>query len=381
MRVNVVGAGPSGLYAAILLRRLRPDAVIHIAEQNLPDATFGFGVVFSDQALGFLRADDPETADLIEPHMRRWPDIVINHRCTRIVIDGIGFAGIGRLELLRLLQRRAADLGLEPCYGQRIESPGDLPEADLVIGADGLNSVVRGADPEAFGTEITHQANHFIWYGAEREFDALTQTFVDTPYGRMNAHHYSYAPGRATFIVEMGAETFARSGFAELPEPEYRARCEEFFKDVLEGARLVANNSYWRQFPNLSCGRWFAGNRVLVGDALHTAHFSIGSGTRLALEDVIALVRALQEHDWDIAAALPAYQAARQPVLGKLVQAARRSADWYEDFGRHMDLEPWPFALSYIRRAGRLDAARLRALAPRFTAVLEARGIDLEGVA
>ncbi len=381
MRVNVVGAGPAGLYAAILLRRARPDIVIHIAEQNQPDATFGFGVVFSDQALGFLRADDPETADLIEPHMRRWPDIVINHRGVRIVIDGIGFAGIGRLELLRLLQRRAADLGLIPRYGQRIESPDDLPEADLVIGADGLHSAVRGTDPAAFGAEITHLSNRFVWYGAAREFDALTQSFVETPFGRMNAHHYAYAQGRATFIVEMGAETFAQTGFAGMSEPEYRARCESFFAGVLEGSRLIANNPVWRQFPNLSCARWFAGNRVLVGDALHTAHFSIGSGTRLALEDVIALVRALQENGWDIAAALPAYQAARQPVLDKLVQAARRSADWYEDFGRHMDLEPWRFALSYIRRAGRLDAARLRALAPRFSAAIEARGIDLEGEA
>jgi len=378
MRIAIIGAGPAGLYAAILLRRARPEAEIEVIEQNPPDATFGFGVVFSDQALGFLRADDPETADLIEPHMKRWSDIVINHRGERIAIDGVGFAGIGRLELLRLLQDRAAALGIRPAYNRRVGGPEDLPQADLVIGADGLNSVLRAADPAAFGEEITHQSNRFVWYGAAREFDALTQSFVETPVGRMNAHHYAYAPGRATFIVEMDAETFARSGFAAMDEPGYRARCEDYFADQLRGAPLIANNSHWRQFPNLSCARWHSGNRVLVGDALHTAHFSIGSGTRLALEDVIALVRALEDSGWDITAALPAYQAARQPVLDKLVAAARRSSDWYEEYARHMDLDPWRFALSYIRRAGRLDAARLRSLAPRFTAALEARGIDLE---
>ncbi|MEM9010924.1 MAG: FAD-dependent monooxygenase [Pseudomonadota bacterium] len=375
MRIAVIGAGPAGLYAAILLKRLRPDLEIEIFEQNPPDATFGFGVVFSDQALDFLRADDAETADLIEPHMQRWSDIVLNHRGARIAIDGVGFAGIGRLELLQLLQARAADLGIVPRYETLVEA---LPAADLVIGADGLNSRVRGGAPEAFGERITHLDNHFVWYGADREFDALTQTFIDTPHGPMNAHHYSYAPGRATFIIEMGPETFARSRFAEMEEPDYRAACEVLFAEQLQGAQLIPNNSVWRRFPNLDCTTWHHGNQVLVGDALHTAHFSIGSGTRLALEDVIALAKALEAAEWDVATALPAYQATRQPVLEKIVGAARRSADWYEEFGAHMALEPWPFALSYIRRAGRLDAARLRRLAPAFSAALEARGIDLE---
>jgi 2-polyprenyl-6-methoxyphenol hydroxylase-like FAD-dependent oxidoreductase len=166
-----------------------------------------------------------------------------------------------------------------------------------------------------------------------------------------------------------------------MPEPDYRKFCERLFADTLDGAPLIANNSIWRQFPDLSCTRWHAGNKVLVGDALHTAHFSIGSGTRLALEDVIALVKALQETDWTVDAALPAYQRNRKPVLDKLVQAARTSCDWYEDFADHMTLDPWRFALSYIRRAGRLDVTRLSELAPRFTRELQARGIDLEDAA
>lgn len=378
MRINILGAGPAGLYAAILLKRMRADLDVRVFEQNPAGATFGFGVVFSDQALEFLRADDPDTADLIAPHMQRWSDIVINHKGSRIAIDGIGFAGIGRLELLKLLEARAADLGVVPQYDIRIDKPDDLPEADLMIAADGLNSVVRSATPDAFGESVSHLGNRFVWYGANREFDALTQTFIDTPHGPMNAHHYSYAPGRATFIIEMGSETLRRNGFDQMEEPEYRAACEAFFADHLQGAELIPNNSTWRQFPTLTCETWHHGNRVLVGDALHTAHFSIGSGTRLALEDVIALARALRDADWDVAAALPAYQAARQPVLNKIVTAAQASANWYEDFGTHMQLDPYPFALSYIRRAGRLDADRLARLAPEFTAKLQAMGINLE---
>ncbi|QBF31095.1 FAD-dependent monooxygenase [Thalassococcus sp. S3] len=378
MRITILGAGPAGLYAAILIRRLNPDARIRLFEQNAADAAFGFGVVFSDQALAFLRDDDPETADLIEPSMTRWSDIHIVHRGERMVIDGIGFSGIGRLELLRLLQQRAAELGILPSYETRITDISAL-EADLLIGADGLNSTVRASG--RFDEQISALQNRFIWYGTDRAFDALTQTFIDTQYGPMNAHHYAYAPGKSTFIIEMGAETFDRTGFANLAEPDYRQACERLFDQTLEGAGLVPNNSTWRRFPNLSCGRWFDGNRTLVGDALHTAHFSIGSGTRLALEDVISLVHALRASDWNVATALPLYQSTRQPVLEKIVAAASRSADWYEAFGAHMTADPLPFSLSYIRRAGRLDASRLRALAPHFASQLEASGLSLEDAA
>ena len=342
-------------------------------ERNAENASFGFGVVFSDEALGFLRADDPETVDLIEPHMTRWRDITVVHRGERITIDGVGFSGIGRLELLSLLRMRATELGVAPRYGRRA-APSE--RADLVIGADGLNSVVRASGD--FGVRIAELRNRFAWYGANREFDTLTQTFVDTPHGPMNAHHYSYAPGKATFIVEMAAETFEAAGMARLSEDQSRAACEGFFAETLGGASLITNNSVWRRFPVLSCSRWYEGNRVLVGDALHTAHFSIGSGTRLALEDVQALIGALKATEWDVAAALPAYQAARQPVLEKIVRAASASANWYEAFGVHMAQDPWPFALSYIRRAGRLSADRLRRMAPEFAARAEAQGFDLE---
>jgi 2-polyprenyl-6-methoxyphenol hydroxylase-like FAD-dependent oxidoreductase len=377
-KVVIAGGGPAGLYAAILIRRARPDAVIELYEQNPPDATFGFGVVFSDQALGFLRNDDPETAALIEPHMERWTNIAVVHGGERIDIDGVGFAGIGRLELLKLLQSRAASLGIEPNYQHRLEGADLSDEADLVIGADGLNSVVRTSDADAFGARMGMLPNRFIWFGTSREFDALTQTFIDTDIGAFNAHHYRYAPGRSTFIVETTDDIWQRAGFVDMTPEQSRQSCQQLFADTLQGAELVSNNSYWRQFPDLWCERFHAGNRVLVGDALHTAHFSIGSGTRLALEDVIALVGALKACDWLVDEALPAYQAQREPVLRKIVDASLRSARWYEEFDRHMALEPWPFALSYIRRAGRLDAARLAVMAPVFANGLATRGIGME---
>lgn len=377
MQVSIAGAGPAGLYAAILIARARPDIGISVFEQNPSDATFGFGVVFSDQALGFLREDDRETAALIEPYMQRWSDIAVVHGNERIAIDGVGFSAIGRLDLLKLLQQRAAQLGIYPVYGTRIESTAALEQADLIVGADGLNSVVRASAPEEFGERMETLSNRFIWYGADCEFDALTQSFVDTRLGKFNAHHYRYQAGRSTFIIETTDAIWHEAGFEALDAETTRTVCEELFADVLGDARLVDNNSGWRQFPNLTCERYYSGNKVLVGDALHTAHFSIGSGTRLALEDVVALVDALESGDWNIPVALAAFQDARDPALQKIVNAATRSAHWYEAFDQHMALEPWPFALSYIRRAGRLDADKLRRFAPEFTAQLEAHGVSL----
>jgi 2-polyprenyl-6-methoxyphenol hydroxylase-like FAD-dependent oxidoreductase len=368
--VDVLGAGPGGLYTAILLKRAMPDLPVRVIEQNPADATFGFGVVFSDRALDFLKADDAETHDLITPHMERWQNMTLVHRGEVVTLDGVGFAAVGRLDLLKILQQVARDVGVDMRFDTRVQSLDEL-EGDLVVGADGLNSLVRTTDPDAFETTIDHFGNHFAWFGTSRTFETLTQTFIETPNGPMNAHHYRYAPDMSTFIVECDEPGFKAFGFGEMDEAESARACEAIFAETLQGAPLVTNRSMWRQFPRLWCGKWYSGNRVLLGDAVHTAHFSIGSGTRLAMEDAIALVRALREHG-DIEDALPAYDAARRPVAAKIVQAANTSASWYDAFREKMVLPPLDFAYDYLMRSGRIDQDRLRTLAPAFAAQYEA---------
>jgi len=374
MRIAILGAGPAGLYLSYLIKRRRPDADVVLVEQNQADATFGFGVVFSDRALEFLREDDPDTFAAITPQMESWNDIALVHRNERIVIDGIGFAAIGRLKLLQLLQARVQAVGIEPQFGRGVKSLGELGDADLIVGADGVNSLLRHTYADEFGAGIGYLTNRFAWFGTSQVFDSLTQTFRHTPIGNFNAHHYRYAPGRSTFIVEVDAATFVGAGFEKMDDADSRALCQKVFADALDGRPLISNNSVWRRFPLVSNARWHHGKHVLIGDALHTAHFSIGSGTRLAMEDAIALNRALAEYGDDVAAALPAFEAARRPIVDKIVAGANASAAWYENFGEHMALAPTEFATSYIMRSGRIDMERLRKLSPQFAARIEGSG-------
>lgn len=371
MRIAILGAGPAGLYLAYLLKRRRPQAAVTVVEQNSANATFGFGVVFSNRALDFLREDDPDTYAAIIPQMEKWNDMTLVLKNERIVIDGIGFAAIGRLKLLQLLQARARSAGVTLQFDRAVRSLDEFADADLIVGADGVNSLVRKAFAEQFKSSVTLMNNRFAWFGASKVFDTLTQTFRHTPIGDFNAHHYRYAPGRSTFIVETDEESFRRAGFERIEESDARELCERIFADALGGTRLISNNSIWRRFPQVWNGRWHHGKHVLVGDALHTAHFSIGSGTRLAMEDAISLERALHEAGDDVARALPAFESARRPVVEKIVTGAKASAAWYENFARHMELAPREFAMSYIQRSGRIDLDRLRKISPRFTANYE----------
>jgi 2-polyprenyl-6-methoxyphenol hydroxylase-like FAD-dependent oxidoreductase len=371
VRIAVIGGGPGGLYFAYLWKRRHPDAEIDLFEQNAAGATWGFGVVFSEQALEFLRADDPDTVDAITPRMESWRNITLNLRGESVVIDGVGFSSIGRLDLLKILQQRVRDAGVTPRYDTLVQSLDDLTGYDLIVAADGLNSLVRRSFEREFGASISQSSNKFAWYGTTKRFETLSQTFVATERGAFNAHHYRYSPDMSTFLVECDPATWQAYGFADKTVEQSQAICERVFADTLDGHPLVSNKSVWRNFPWIWNDRWSHGNMVLIGDALHSAHFSIGSGTRLAIEDAIALVKAL-EAEADIAAALHRYQAERQPIVKKLVTAARTSADWYETFPEHMKLDLMDFAHSYITRSGRIDDARLRTMSPAFMARYEA---------
>jgi 2-polyprenyl-6-methoxyphenol hydroxylase-like FAD-dependent oxidoreductase len=376
MRVVIVGAGPAGLYLAYLLKRSQLKVEIEVFEQNPPDATFGFGLVFSERALEFLDDEDPDTLAAIRPALEQWKDSILVLNGYEVRIDGMDYTGIGRLRLLQILQARARSVGVEPKYVHSIEDLEACGKADLIIGADGVSSVVRRGHENVFGTSIAHLTNRFAWYGTTKRFEALTHTFVETELGHFNAHHHPHAPDMSTFVVEVDETTFFRAGFDQMDAERARAVCEDVFAETLEGHGLISNKSIWRQFPKVWNERWSTGNRVLVGDALHTAHFSIGSGTRLAMEDAIALSKALERHPLELSAALAEYEDARKPIVTKLVAAANASAAWYERFAEHMALAPMDFAMSYITRSGRVDLERLRRTSPAFVAAYEASRAD-----
>lgn len=366
MKVLIAGAGPAGLYLAYLVKRQLPGWEVRVVEQNPRDSTFGFGVVFSERALEFLRADDPQTYERITPAMEAWTDIAVVLRGTPVVIDGIGFSAIGRLKFLELLRRQAETAGVSIEFEKPLGEKETLQDYDLVVAADGANSTIRKTAD--FGTTVTPLTNKFAWFGTTKAFDTLTQTFAQNEAGTFNAHHYRHSGEMSTFVFECDAATWAHAGFERMNEAATLAYCEQVFADALQGHKLVSNKSVWRNFPKVRNQRWISGNKVLIGDAQRTAHFSIGSGTRLAMEDAIALSKCLSEYESEIPEALAAFETARRPVVEKLVAAADASADWYERFPEHMKLAPRDFAWSYIQRSGRIDPEKLRRIAPKFVA-------------
>lgn len=368
----IVGGGPAGLLAALLLKRRFPAWNVDVVEQNAAGVTFGFGVVFSQGALSFLERDAEDFYRQLLPRMESWPMQRIVHRDERVDIDGNGFSAIARLALNGFLQELCAAAGVTLHFGRTITSTAELAQADLVVGADGLNSFVRNAWRERFAPRVEMLTNKFAWYGTTKLFDCLTLTFRRNEHGVWVAHHYRYSPAMSTFLVECDAPTWQRAGLDRLSDEASRRYCQRVFAADLEGHPLVSNKSIWRNFPLLTNERWVADNKVLIGDALRTAHFSIGSGTRLAFEDAIALDRAVGEAGGDVREALQRFEAQRRPVVEKIVAAAGASSHWYEHMARKMEQLPWQLAHDYMTRSGRVSDARLTAMAPAFMGVVQA---------
>jgi anthraniloyl-CoA monooxygenase len=299
---------------------------------------------------------------------------VIVHRGQRVRIDGIGFSGIARIELLRVLQAHCRRRGVELAFESRLADLASLKSScDLLVGADGVNSVVRATYREHFQPAVEVLANKYVWYGTPQLFDALSLTFRENEAGAFVAHHYTYGPHGSTFIVECDGDTWARAGLASKSEDESRRYCEKLFRDDLGGRPLLTNRSAWISFRVVTNRCWSHANAVLIGDALRTVHFSLGSGTRMALEDAIALARAFARYGEDVPAALRAFEEARRPGVERFLEIAARSFRWYERFRDKLQLDPIPFAYDYLMRSGRISHARLQERSPRFAAAYKSQ--------
>ena len=366
MKVEIVGAGPAGLYLAILLKKLDRGADVRVLERNPPDATFGFGVVFSEETLGALRDADPETHLEITDTFARWDRIDIRYQGRELSSRGHSFSAIARKRLLEILQERCRELGVVLEFGVEVE---ELPEADLVVGADGSNSLVRRF--RDFGTKVRTEGSKYVWFGTDHVFDAFTFAFRETEHGLFNAHAYPYDERMSTFIVECPEEVWRSAGLDEMDEQESLAFCEQLFANELRGRELFSNRSLWLDFPKVTNKTWHDGNVVLLGDAAHTAHFSIGSGTKLAMEDSIALAAALARRRWDLEAAFVDYELEREPFVERTQEAASESAAYFGRIASYSHLEPIQFAFNLITRAGRITHATLGVRDPQFTRALD----------
>jgi anthraniloyl-CoA monooxygenase len=367
MRIACIGGGPAGLYFAISMKLRDPSHEIEVFERNAPGVTFGWGVVFSDLTVDNITRNDPVSAKAITGELAHWDDIDVHIHGQTITSGGHGFIGIGRKRLLEILQDRARELGVILNFEAECD-PADAKWQgyDLVIASDGLNSRFRSANPQAFGVDIDVRRNKFIWLGTSKAFDAFTFAFEESEHGWIWAHAYRFAPDCSTFIVECSEETWRNFGFDEMEQAETIAVCEQLFANYLDGHSLMSNAAHlrgsaaWLNFPRIKCERWASGNVILLGDAAHTAHFSIGSGTKLALEDAIKLADVLNRDGLSLEAALDEYQAERNLEVLKLQNSARNSTEWFETLHRYLHFEPLQFAYSLLTRSQRISHENLR---------------------
>ncbi|HUP08727.1 MAG TPA: bifunctional salicylyl-CoA 5-hydroxylase/oxidoreductase [Caldimonas sp.] len=370
MKIVCIGGGPSGLYFALLMKQQDPRHDIVVVERNRPYDTFGWGVVFSDQTLGNLQAADPPTAAEILGAFNHWDDIEVNIRGHRIRSGGHGFCGIGRKRLLNILQRRCEDLGVELAFETDVQGDDQFPDADLIIASDGLNSRIRAQHAETYRPDIDVRHCRFVWLGTHKRFEAFTFAFEETPWGWFQAHAYRFDDDTSTFIVETPEPVWKAAGLEAMSKEESIAFCERLFARYLDGHALMSNAAHlrgsaqWIKFPRVVCKTWVHDNGrapvVLMGDAAHTAHFSVGSGTKLALEDAIELARCIGRKPGDLRAALDDYEAVRSIEVLKIQNAARNSTEWFEHVDRYVHLPPEQFAYSLLTRSQRISHENLR---------------------
>jgi anthraniloyl-CoA monooxygenase len=365
MRIVCAGGGPAGLYFAIQMKRRDPSHQITVIERNRPYDTFGWGVVFSDETLRNLEGADPESKQEILYSFAHWDNIDIHFKGRVITSGGHGFCGIERKHLLNILQYRAAALGVELVFEHEVTDIANFPDADLIVAADGINSRIRTRHAAHFQPQVDIRKNKFVWLGTHRTFQAFTFIFVETEFGWFQAHAYRFNRDTSTFIVETTETNWRAAGLDQLDSTGTIDFCEQLFAPWLEGHRLLANMSHlrgsqWLNFPHVANEHWVMDNVVLMGDAAHSAHFSIGSGTKLALEDAIALSRAFDKHGSDVPAALAAYEAERKLEVLRVQSAARNSTEWFENVARYVHLEPEQFAYSLLTRSQRISHENLR---------------------
>jgi anthraniloyl-CoA monooxygenase len=366
MKINVIGGGPAGLYFAILMKQIDRSHQIRIYERNGPDDTFGWGVVFSGKTLANLRAADDVSHAEITKQFEAWDNVDVVHREEKISIHGNSFSGIARLQLLKILQRRAEQLGIQIEFHSEIQDVETLRnDSDLLLAADGVNSTVRLRYAEQFQPELDLRANRYIWYGTHQLFHGLTLTFREHNAGVFAAHSYKFSPTTSTFIVECDPETWSRARFEQMSSEETLDYVGEVFAMDLNGHKLLSNNSKWINFLLVKNRKWFFENVVLIGDALHTAHFSIGSGTKLAMEDAIALAESFQLTA-TVAEALAHFEQTRRPVIEDYQAAAFDSMRWFENAAQYMNLSPIELAYVLMTRSGRVSYEDLKRRDPAF---------------
>lgn len=371
MRIAVVGGGPAGLLFARLVKRADPAHQVEVFEQNPADATYGFGVVLADVALDILDPVAPDLRAGIAGLAEFQDRITLVHKGVPIALKGNGFMGISRVKLLQLMQRSALEAGATIRFGTRVATPDLLAGYDMVVGADGVNSAVRTALNEHFGATKEPRLNKWVWYATPKRLDSVGLIFKETEFGTFIAHSYRFSPELGTFVIECDEPTWRRAGLDRADDEESRALCARLFEDVLVGAPLVSNRSPWFNPEFVTSHQWHHGNVVLIGDALKTVHPSIGSGTRVALQDAMALAAALEVHGDDVAATFAAFETSRRGGAESFQDAAMRSIRWYETVDERMHLDPVAFAYDYMMRTGRVSDERLRRLDPEFADLVE----------